>query len=323
MKHLLLIFLVLFSIISCEKDPELPALTEVTTGDAEDVNATCATVVVEIENNSPSSIGVLYGTSKPDSYYDAENYQKTSTIVLGTNELSLSSLEANTTYYYRAYAASGGIYIYGKIRSFTTASIYSIYDSISSSQKEQVFYDGFSDNSNDWGTTTTSSGYTITREVKSGYYYLDYNRDGYGGFSYLTIDDFNPTKNFEIEAKVKQYYSYSTSSSDVGVLWGASSDKRFFRIAQNEGEFYTGDKTDDGWNAWSGWEDFEQINIDNSDYNILTVRKINSTYYFFINHYLAYTYSNATLSSSENIVGFWFAECTAYVDYVRVCQLNL
>ena len=73
--------------------------------------------------SSSIELGVMYTT---DSEKLAEfNGSKASTknLVGNAYKVTLSSLQPNTTYYYRSYVASGGINNYGKIKSFTTQSV--------------------------------------------------------------------------------------------------------------------------------------------------------------------------------------------------------
>lgn len=207
---------------------------------------------------------------------------------------------------------------------------YTDYNSILSSAKSKIFYDGFDNNSNSWSTTVTNSdGYTVTMEPYDGVYNLDYNEEGYFSASARkTISSFNPTENFEIETKIRQYTTYNSGSSFVGLFWGNTSSLRSFIICQDIKYFYFGLIT----NIWTEWSSGYSPNysdgtpiftINTSDYNILTVRRMKNVYYIFINTEFVYSYTGDSISSTDNIVGFMLSQCAAYVDYVSVYKLNI
>lgn len=98
---------------------EEPVNIAVTTGTAKDITATEVTISDNSVNGAPSSItvGIIYGTS---SSLSETNGQKESTVSSGSYSVSLSNLNSETTYYYRAYALYNGKYYYGDTKSFNT-----------------------------------------------------------------------------------------------------------------------------------------------------------------------------------------------------------
>ena len=83
----------------------------------------CKTNITQGGTSSSIELGVLYSV---DSEKLAEfNGSKASTknLVGNAYKVTLSSLQPNTTYYYRSYVTSGGINNYGKIKNFTTQSV--------------------------------------------------------------------------------------------------------------------------------------------------------------------------------------------------------
>ena len=69
--------------------------------------------------NSGSEVncGIIFGTSSSLSISDNKRVTTSS----GSFTITLTALNANTKYYYRAFAVDAGVYKYGKVNSFTTS----------------------------------------------------------------------------------------------------------------------------------------------------------------------------------------------------------
>ena len=92
----------------------------VITGEATDITKNSATLSGTISNSSQSqTCGFFYSTS---SSLSASSGEKVTTTSMSNYSLSVTGLNANTTYYYRAYIEVDGEYKYGDVRSFTTES---------------------------------------------------------------------------------------------------------------------------------------------------------------------------------------------------------
>lgn len=90
------------------------------TGDATNITYSSATLSGTINGaNQSLTCGIIYGTS---SSLSSSNGTKKSTTSMGSYSLNVTGLSSNTTYYYRAYAVVDSEYVYGEVRSFTTAS---------------------------------------------------------------------------------------------------------------------------------------------------------------------------------------------------------
>lgn len=68
-------------------------------------------------------LGVMYSIDEGKLAEFNGSMASTKNLVGNAYKVTLSSLQPNTTYYYRSYVTSGGINNYGKIKSFTTQSI--------------------------------------------------------------------------------------------------------------------------------------------------------------------------------------------------------
>ncbi len=90
----------------------------VTTGEATDITSNSAVLSGTLSDADKSiTCGVIYGTS---SSLSSTSATKVSTTSSGDYSVTVTDLEDNTTYYYRAYAISDGEYCYGEVCSFKT-----------------------------------------------------------------------------------------------------------------------------------------------------------------------------------------------------------
>lgn len=90
----------------------------VTTGEATDITSNSAVLSGTLSDAGKSiTCGVIYGTS---SSLSSTSGTKVSTTSSGDYSVTVTDLEDNTTYYYRAYAISDGEYCYGEVCSFKT-----------------------------------------------------------------------------------------------------------------------------------------------------------------------------------------------------------
>ena len=144
----------------------------VTTGSATSTTSSSATLSGSISGSDYSlTCGIIYGIS---SSLSSSSGTKKSTTSSGSYSISVTGLNANTTYYYRAYAIVDGEYKYGEVRSFTTESSSTVTsgDAIdlglsvkwascnvgANSPEEYGYYFA-------WGETTAKSSYTDANSV--------------------------------------------------------------------------------------------------------------------------------------------------------------
>lgn len=162
MKKLIIINLILFMCWGCEKDPIPYANPTITTGAVTDLTSTTVEVAMVYQNISKSStVGVwLSSTSaKPgntDDYYASFDINQNNITDGVSNYISISGLASNTKYYYRAYITNAEDYIYGEVKTFTTASI--DYPTISTNTVSSISLT----TANCGGTISTNGGGTIS-----------------------------------------------------------------------------------------------------------------------------------------------------------------
>lgn len=109
--------------VSCmPENIELPHnVYSVATGYAIDVTSSTAKLAGNVKLADPESnvsCGIIYGKS---STLSSTSGIKKSTTSSSNYSLNIAGLDANTTYYYRAFAVDAGVYKYGKVNSFTTS----------------------------------------------------------------------------------------------------------------------------------------------------------------------------------------------------------
>ncbi|MFP4547204.1 MAG: Ig-like domain-containing protein [Fidelibacterota bacterium] len=190
------------------------------------------------------------------------------------------------------------------------------YDGISTDQYQLIYSEDFADNESEWTEGSYEGG---TRMITNGYYEVNNNSDS-GWYFWLNRDELDYTENFQIEAKLL----LTKNNSGAGFLWGASKDDdvlkyNYFGIWSN-GQYRLLNTNDDDQYLWKDWTSFDWSNY-YGQYNKLTVRKYNNTYYFFINeNYIGnYNYQQAY----GTLIGFNLAPQTILrIDDINIFQLD-
>ena len=189
-----------------------------------------------------------------------------------------------------------------------------VYHSISSEEKTALFFDDFDDNRYKWGLG----------QIKNDW--LEQMADGnlrFQSFDNNAKEDlisfeFDQTKDFEIETAIR--FDKGDSLKFFGLQWGKSADfnnQYDFLISGNN--YVTIDK-------YSG-EFFDFLEPSSSEYlrnnhfNKLTIRKLNTNYYFFINEQLIHTMPFKPFFG--NYIGFQVSENSSIlVDYLKISELK-
>ena len=123
-------------LLSCGKDPVAEEIDDyatdtsiAVTGSSSSITPVSAEIVCKANITQGGSatfeIGVMYSTDSEKLTDFIGNKVKTKDLVGNAYKVVLSSLQPNTTYFYRSYVTTGGINNYGKIKSFTTQSVVS------------------------------------------------------------------------------------------------------------------------------------------------------------------------------------------------------
>jgi len=188
------------------------------------------------------------------------------------------------------------------------------YNEIADSKKINIFFDDFNDNRFGWSNWND---YT-NGKVENGHYYLESLNEK----SQIAVRDIGISQDgdFEIETSIK--FVRGDASTANFLQWGRKGLYESLRF--DIGFTGSGKYTIDKYNG-SDWEDFVAFTassaLKNSDYNKLTVRKIGSKYYFYINEVFVHTMSFQPFYGS--FIGFSVAgKSIVYVDYLRVSKIK-
>ena len=146
-----------------------------------------------------------------------------------------------------------------------------------------IFADDFSTNKIGW-VTGVSSDNCYNSKIEDGAFVITSACKGiYPGYWMSPVIDV--TRDFEIEAAI--LYVQGESDNGISLVWGKDENYNLFNFSiSGDGHFkifqYNGNFIN--LKDWSVPESFNK-----TDYNILTVRKIDANYYFFINDKLVHT----------------------------------
>ena len=122
------------ALCSCGDDSEVEEIDDyatdtsiAVTGSASEITPVSAEIVCKANITQGGSasfeLGVLYSTESEKLADFNGSKASTKNLVGNAYKVSLSSLQPNTTYYYRSFVTTGGINNYGKIKNFTTQAV--------------------------------------------------------------------------------------------------------------------------------------------------------------------------------------------------------
>ncbi|WP_159949832.1 caspase family protein [Polaribacter septentrionalilitoris] len=189
----------------------------------------------------------------------------------------------------------------------------SSYSYYSSSEKETVFYDSFLNNNKYW---STSSSERSSGNIISGKYYWKSNTS-----SVATTDktiSISTAKDFEIEGKFLVLESKKKTVLH-SLVWGGLGNKRYYFGYTQNGDFRISYYDGTSYTALKDWTN--STSIYSSSYNKLTVRKVRSKMYFFINEKLVHTMPFKTFFGNK--IGFQAASSSELkIDYLRVSYVK-
>ena len=184
------------------------------------------------------------------------------------------------------------------------------------SRRTNIFFDDFDDNQNEWMTGTFSKGKRVAM-IENGHYYWEADSKYYGlnaTWKPIPIDE---SEDFEIEAAIK-FVRGNSRKQATALSWGRS----------GKGSFYLAFKEDKY--AVVVWTDSHKPQLvtewtrtpllKEGDYNKLTIRKVDSIYYLFINEGLVHTMPKTKKFFGPNI-GFE-SNNVIHIDYLRVSYLK-
>ena len=199
--------------------------------------------------------------------------------------------------------------------SFAALNIFSqsSYNDYGYSDREDIFYDSFNDNSNYWLVGNRNFG---IGKIESG----DYNWTAKSNSAATTTNSvkIDTDRDFQIETRFKRV-SGTKDNTLQSVLWGCSSTKKNYFGFTADGSYriswYDGTK----YNAYKDWT--SSSSLSKTGYNRLTIRKVGSRMYFFINETRVYSMSFKSFFGNE--VGFQAPRTNGLrISYIRVSYLK-
>ena len=195
-----------------------------------------------------------------------------------------------------------------------TAKAQSSYYDYGFSDRETVLYDSFNNEDNYWKVGSDdkykgvieNSTYSIQNKISN---------ETITSLIDVTIDT---SRDFEIEGKIKHVYS-DNKSLLISLIWGANTlEKNYFGFTA-QGSYRISKYEDGDYIAYKDWTDFASIS--KYDYNKLTIRKVGSRMYFFINNKFVHSMGFKTFFG--NRFGFQSPNKTKIrMDYLRVSYLK-
>ncbi|MES2418156.1 MAG: hypothetical protein V4541_08195 [Bacteroidota bacterium] len=172
----------------------------------------------------------------------------------------------------------------------------------------------FNSNNNAWRIFSDPNNYVNYMKIEKGYY--SFYNDGSGTMlNYSNSFNFDQSKDFEIETKLK------ATTKKYGFYW-ASNDLSFahlsYRLEFDEGKM-------DFVDVAAGFDETYVVKdkiVESTDMVIIKIRKVKNKYFFFLNQTLVY--EGPYLPSKGQSIGFSFMGRGNFdADYVRISRLTI
>ena len=198
------------------------------------------------------------------------------------------------------------------LTSYSQEIIPDTYEGIPQSSKTKIFMDNFDNNKYYWIKESSPS----SHRIEDGY--LFFANDYEFVYSDGKPINFDPTKNFEIETKLK-FISGDVEAFN-GLFWGQLifGDSYFFGFSSMG--YYKIEK-EVGLQKNSILEPVKSESVNKTSENTLVVRKYDDTYYFFINKSLVHTMPYEELSGKY--LGFSVAKKSLIqINFIRLWYIN-
>lgn len=180
---------------------------------------------------------------------------------------------------------------------------------------ENIFADDFSNNNVGWPTGLSANG-CYSSKIENGYFEITSTcKETYPSFWIPRVIDI--TRDFEIEAEI--LYVNGDTDNGVSLIWGKDDNYHRFNFEISGGGYLKIFQFNGNFINLKDWTLSDLMN--KSDYNKLTVRKINSKYYFFLNDKLVH--SSEFFPFFGNQIGFQDNQNTTMrVKYLKVSYLK-
>ena len=179
-----------------------------------------------------------------------------------------------------------------------------------------ILSDDFNNNKNNW---TVGSNKNASTSINIGVYYVAAEGSAYGEAQELKIDT---RKDFEIGTRIKIISGDADHKKHYSMLfWGRESWNGYYFTFCGDG--FASVQTCDGKNqndCITKKGSLQKTNLNPSDYNVYTIRKVGNTYTFFING--KQFYETPFTPFFGNLIGFGAGrKVSLAIDYLRVVYL--
>ncbi|MGD0755930.1 MAG: caspase family protein [Bacteroidales bacterium] len=194
------------------------------------------------------------------------------------------------------------------------------YNDYPGNKKESVINEDFKNNSNKW-TLNNPSDNSADYKIKNGYFQIKVPDKNNIGLQCIPVLDLNQNKNWEIETRIK--YSGGSVFKAFALIWGYKDENSqgYFFFIDARGLFKIQKKDTPGSNfiSYKDWAPARYVN--KSDWNKLTVRKVDDKCYFFINEHFISSVPFESFYGDE--VGFYCGGgLTIQAEYLRISYID-
>jgi hypothetical protein len=179
-----------------------------------------------------------------------------------------------------------------------------------------IFFEGFDDNKNNWTVTDNKK---VNARIDGGIYYLTAKGHAYGEAQEVKIDT---RKDFEVQVRIKILSGNPEHKNYYSTLfWGREAMTSYYFTFASDGfasvESCTG-KNQRSCMTRKGSLQRTMLNPD--DFNVYAIRKIGSTYFFFVNG--TQFYAMRFTPFFGNLIGFGAGrKVSLAIDYLKVIYL--
>ncbi|HEX6180201.1 MAG TPA: hypothetical protein VFZ47_03100 [Chitinophagaceae bacterium] len=179
-----------------------------------------------------------------------------------------------------------------------------------------ILFEDFNNNKNNW---TVGSNKNVSSSINRGIYYLTAEGSAYGEAHEVNIDT---RKDFEIETRIKIVSGNSEHKNHYSMLfWGREAWNGYYFTFSGDGfasvQSCDGKKQSD---CVTKKGSFQKTNLNPGDFNVYLIRKVGSTYSFFINGKQFFEMPFAPFFG--NLIGFGAGrKVSLAIDYLKVIYL--
>ncbi|OHX65705.1 caspase family protein [Flammeovirga pacifica] len=204
----------------------------------------------------------------------------------------------------------------------STAQIdYTQYQSVLPHSLNTIFKEEFENNNHKWEIVEHGEDLFRHSSLSDGVYELASNDVGEtvielkSGFQYTNLD------NFEIETEIKHDSDNKTHAN--GLIWGMSpkGNNGYSFVFSGDGRFHIQELNNGQEIPIVEWEYHKSIKV--NGFNKLTVRKINLSYYLFINEHFVKRFPFKPLTKKEDVTGFVAEGTSIQIENITIKNINI